>query len=253
MVNALAEANKQNLAGTNKFPQRLHLSVLALRLHVEQEIVVYNWARWAREQAAIWKSTRDPGVWDMVAAERELADEPTRRCPQISDLRLIGPRARNDLSPNTTSASLTFRRTLRCRPGSAVWCQSRRSGRPSRRGTPTALARDDGPSGQASTGRTPDLENYLVRTSEHNYVEYRVGRLIPSVARPGFTADAIQGVAGPGRGFPRSGRDRAAWRLWRWRDTERARRGRCAHLVVWASSTRSRAALSATRTVVRIV
>ena len=70
----LAEVNKQNLAGANKFPQRLHLSVLALRLHVEQEIVVYNWARWAREQAATWKSTRDPGVWDMVAAERELAE-----------------------------------------------------------------------------------------------------------------------------------------------------------------------------------
>ena len=70
----LAEVNKQNLAGTNKFPQRLHLSVLALRLHVEQEIVVYNWARWARDQAATWKSTRDPGVWEMVAAERELAE-----------------------------------------------------------------------------------------------------------------------------------------------------------------------------------
>ena len=70
----LAEVNKQNLAGTNKFPQRLHLSVLALRLHLEQEIVVYNWARWARDQAATWKSTGDPGVWDMVAAERELAE-----------------------------------------------------------------------------------------------------------------------------------------------------------------------------------
>jgi PadR family transcriptional regulator, regulatory protein AphA len=77
----LAEVNKQNLAGTNKFPQRLHLSVLALRLHVEQEIVVYNWARWARDQAAIWKSTRDPGVWDMVAAERELAERADATLP----------------------------------------------------------------------------------------------------------------------------------------------------------------------------
>jgi len=70
----LAEVNKQNLAGTNRFPQRLHLSVLALRLHVEQEIVVYNWARWARGQAVTWRSTRDPGAWDMAAAERELAE-----------------------------------------------------------------------------------------------------------------------------------------------------------------------------------
>jgi DNA-binding PadR family transcriptional regulator len=77
----LAEVNKQNLAGTNKFPQRLHLSVLALRLHVEQEIVVYNWARWARDQAATWKSTRDPGVWDMVAVERELAERADATLP----------------------------------------------------------------------------------------------------------------------------------------------------------------------------
>jgi len=77
----LAEVNKQNLAGTNKFPQRLHLSVLALRLHVEQEIVVYNWARWARDQAATWKSTRDPGVWDMVAAERELVERADATLP----------------------------------------------------------------------------------------------------------------------------------------------------------------------------
>jgi PadR family transcriptional regulator, regulatory protein AphA len=77
----LAEVNKQNLAGTNKFPQRLHLSVLALRLHVEQEIVVCNWAHWARDQAAIWKSTRDPGVWDMVAAERELAERADATLP----------------------------------------------------------------------------------------------------------------------------------------------------------------------------
>ena len=77
----LVEVNKQNLAGTNKFPQRLHLSVLALRLHVEQEIVVYNWARWAREQAATWTSTRDPGVWDMVAAEHELAERADAKLP----------------------------------------------------------------------------------------------------------------------------------------------------------------------------
>jgi hypothetical protein len=57
------------------------LSVLALRLHVEQEIVVYNWARWARDQAATWKSTRDPGVWDMVAAERELAERADATLP----------------------------------------------------------------------------------------------------------------------------------------------------------------------------
>ena len=69
----LAEVNKQNLAVNNRFPQRLHLSVLALRLHVEQELVVHNWAVWARTQTAAWRSTCDPGGWDMVAAERDLA------------------------------------------------------------------------------------------------------------------------------------------------------------------------------------
>ena len=70
----LAGVNELNLAGANKFPQRLHLSVLALHLHVEQEIVVHNWARWARAQAAAWPTTGDPGDWDITAAQRELAD-----------------------------------------------------------------------------------------------------------------------------------------------------------------------------------
>jgi hypothetical protein len=76
-VDRLAElvaVNEHNLAGANSFPERLHLSVLALRLHVEQEIAVVEWARWARGQADDWRSTRDPGSWDMVAAERELAE-----------------------------------------------------------------------------------------------------------------------------------------------------------------------------------
>jgi DNA-binding PadR family transcriptional regulator len=70
----LVAVNEHNLAGGNSFPDRLHLSVLALRLHVEQEIVVRQWARWARSQAEVWRSTRDPGPWDMVAAEQELAE-----------------------------------------------------------------------------------------------------------------------------------------------------------------------------------
>ena len=70
----LAEVNRANLAGGNRFPQRLHLAVLTLRLHVEQERVVHEWARWARRQVDEWSSTRDPGAWDLVAAEEELAE-----------------------------------------------------------------------------------------------------------------------------------------------------------------------------------
>jgi PadR family transcriptional regulator AphA len=76
-VDRLAEliaVNEHNLAGGNSFPERLHLSVLALRLHVEQEIVVRDWARWARSQTEAWRSTRDHGSWDMAAAERELGE-----------------------------------------------------------------------------------------------------------------------------------------------------------------------------------
>jgi len=70
----LAGVNEMNLAGADKFPQRLHRSVLALRLHVEQEIVVHDWARWARAQVAAWPTTCDPGDWDITTAQREPAD-----------------------------------------------------------------------------------------------------------------------------------------------------------------------------------
>lgn len=70
----LLDVNEQNLAGNNRFPERLHLSVLALRLHVEQEIVVRDWARWARGQTETWRSTRDHGSWDIAAAQYELAE-----------------------------------------------------------------------------------------------------------------------------------------------------------------------------------
>ena len=35
---------------------------------------MHNWARWARTQTAAWDSTREPGGWDMIAAERQLAE-----------------------------------------------------------------------------------------------------------------------------------------------------------------------------------
>jgi PadR family transcriptional regulator AphA len=73
-LSELMAVNEHNLSGGNNFPDRLHLSVLALRLHVEQEVAVVEWARWARDQAEAWRSTRDPGSWDVVAAERELAE-----------------------------------------------------------------------------------------------------------------------------------------------------------------------------------
>ncbi len=70
----LREVNEANLDGGSMFPERLHLSVLALRLHAEQEIAVARWARWAQEQIEAWQDTRDPGEWDIRAAEQDLDD-----------------------------------------------------------------------------------------------------------------------------------------------------------------------------------
>jgi DNA-binding PadR family transcriptional regulator len=46
------------------FAERVHLSALTLRLQLDQERAVLEWAAWAREQVAQWRSTTDPGDWD---------------------------------------------------------------------------------------------------------------------------------------------------------------------------------------------
>ena len=55
------------------FPERAHLSAIALRLHAEQEDAVLRWARWARSQVTQWTSTTDPGSWDPGRILDELA------------------------------------------------------------------------------------------------------------------------------------------------------------------------------------
>ena len=54
------------------FPERLHISALALRLQLDQELAVLTWTRWAREQVSRWRDTTDPGTWDHRAELREL-------------------------------------------------------------------------------------------------------------------------------------------------------------------------------------
>lgn len=44
------------------FPQRAHISALALRLQQDQERTTLRWARWARTEVAGWQSTTDPGT-----------------------------------------------------------------------------------------------------------------------------------------------------------------------------------------------
>ena len=60
------------------FPQRAHLSAIALRLQYEQEDAVLRWARWARKQVTQWESTTDPGAWGAIQALDELANSRRR-------------------------------------------------------------------------------------------------------------------------------------------------------------------------------
>ena len=57
----------------NPFPERNHISGLALPLALEQETAVLRWARWALQQVDSWNDTRDPGDWDDVASLRSVA------------------------------------------------------------------------------------------------------------------------------------------------------------------------------------
>src|SRR3712207_5281433 len=55
---------EQALAGDTAYPQRRHITAVALQLQVEQEAAVLVAVRRAREQARRWRSSTDPGNWD---------------------------------------------------------------------------------------------------------------------------------------------------------------------------------------------
>ena len=64
----LEEKAEQNRAGDVPFPERLHLNTLGLRYQLEHERWMGEWARWALDQTAGWRSTTDPGSWDHRSA-----------------------------------------------------------------------------------------------------------------------------------------------------------------------------------------
>jgi PadR family transcriptional regulator, regulatory protein AphA len=79
----LAGMTEQGLARSTGFPQRLHISALALRLQYEEEAAVLSWSRWAHDQVGRWRSTSDPGDWptaevfaDILADVSRLLDQP---------------------------------------------------------------------------------------------------------------------------------------------------------------------------------
>ena len=74
-LHALAGMAAQSIEQGSAFPERVHISALALRLQCQQELAVLDWARWARRQTARWRSTADPGRWSSRTALRELEQQ----------------------------------------------------------------------------------------------------------------------------------------------------------------------------------
>jgi PadR family transcriptional regulator, regulatory protein AphA len=72
-VGRLAALAEMAAARPVPFPERAHLSAIALRLQSEQEETIVRWTRWARAQVSQWKTTTDPGAWDPNAVLDELA------------------------------------------------------------------------------------------------------------------------------------------------------------------------------------
>ncbi len=48
----------------SEFRDRVHLSSMAMRFHLQHEALVADWARWALAQTEGWSSTTDPAGWD---------------------------------------------------------------------------------------------------------------------------------------------------------------------------------------------
>ena len=58
----------ENASGAVAYPDRLPLNNLGLRFVVDHERVFGEWARWALEQTAQWRTPTDPGKWDYRSA-----------------------------------------------------------------------------------------------------------------------------------------------------------------------------------------
>lgn len=56
--------------GPYEFSGRLPINALSLRFQIDHERHLAEWARWAREQTAGWRSPTDAGDWSWAAALR---------------------------------------------------------------------------------------------------------------------------------------------------------------------------------------
>jgi DNA-binding PadR family transcriptional regulator len=53
----------ENASGEVAFPDRLPINNLGLRFQLDHERLIGDWARWALDQTAEWRSPTDPGDW----------------------------------------------------------------------------------------------------------------------------------------------------------------------------------------------
>lgn len=61
-----------------RFAGRAQLQAIALREHVDTELAVLDWARWAHEQVTSWKTSTDPGSWSATDELTALHERVTR-------------------------------------------------------------------------------------------------------------------------------------------------------------------------------
>ncbi|MGZ4715177.1 MAG: helix-turn-helix transcriptional regulator [Acidimicrobiales bacterium] len=64
-LRSMIDATRQ---GPYEFQGRLPVNALALRFQLDHEHLLADWARWAREQTASWRSPTDAAGWDWSAA-----------------------------------------------------------------------------------------------------------------------------------------------------------------------------------------
>lgn len=65
VLRSMIEASR---TGPYEFAGRLPVNAIALRWGLEQQRLLADWAAWARDQVAAWRSTTDPGDWDWYSA-----------------------------------------------------------------------------------------------------------------------------------------------------------------------------------------
>lgn len=71
---ALAAMAAESFGGVNPFPERRHIGALTMRLQVDHERLVEEWAAWAQAQVETWNTPNDPGTWSSEAVFAVLAD-----------------------------------------------------------------------------------------------------------------------------------------------------------------------------------